>query len=67
MKRTTLMDEDKLLEQGVRALMRDLGPVETPRFLALLPGKRAESVKRHRAWQSRLDKKTFFEEVFAEK
>ena len=36
--------------------MEKLGPVETNRFLSLPAKKRIESVKRHRSWQSKLDK-----------
>jgi len=67
MKNTVLMDENKLIEKAVGILMCDLGPVETARFLSLFPTKRTESVKRHRTWQSKLDKKIFFRQVFAPK
>jgi len=65
MKNAVLMDESKLVKKAVGVLMRDLGPVETTRFLALFPLKRTESVKRHRAWQAKLDKDAFFDKVFA--
>ena len=66
MKDTVLMGEDELIEKAVGILMRGLGPVETSRFLALPPGKRSESVRRHRAWQAKLDKDEFFDTAFAE-
>ena len=66
MKNTVLMGEDELIEKAVGILMRGLGPVETSRFLALPPGKRSESVRRHRAWQAELDKDKFFDVAFAE-
>jgi hypothetical protein len=64
MKEMTLMDEAKLVEKAVRVLMRHLGPVETTRFLSLIPPKRQESVTRHRAWQAKLNKNAFFDQVF---
>ncbi|MFH0792458.1 MAG: hypothetical protein V2A74_00335 [bacterium] len=66
MKNTVLMSEEELMRKAVGILMRDLGPVEATRFLALRSAKRTESVKRHRAWQEKLDKKAFFGEVFKE-
>ena len=56
MKSKSLMDQDKLVERAVEILMRDLGPIETTRFLALLPARKIESAKRYRAWQSKLEK-----------
>jgi hypothetical protein len=47
--------------------MRDLGPIEATRFLALLPARKIESAKRHRAWQSKLERNAFFDRVFAGK
>ena len=67
MRNTVLMGEDELIEKAVGILMRDLGPVETTRFLALLPPKRSESVRRHRAWQAKLDKDEFFGTTFVER
>ena len=64
MKNTVLMSEEELMRKAVGILMRDLGPVEATRFLALRTAKRMESAKRHRAWQTKLDKKVFFDEVF---
>jgi hypothetical protein len=67
MKKTVLMDKETLLKKGMKVLMRELGPVETTRFLSLFPAKHTESVKRHRAWQSKLDKASFFKQVFTSK
>ena len=64
MKTSVLMDEDVLVRKAVHALMDDLGPVETQRFLALPVGAREESVRRHRKWQRQLRKDEFFDEVF---
>lgn len=67
MKKTVIMEEDELIAAGVGILMEHLGPVETARFLAMIPARRAESVKRHRAWQAKLDPRKFFDEVFTGK
>jgi len=45
--------------------MKELGPVETARFINMPKRKRIESVKRHREWQKLLDKDKFFDEVFS--
>ncbi len=67
MKEMTLLDEAKLVEKAVRVLVRHLGPIEATRFLSLPQAKREESVKRHRAWQGKLNKGRFFAEVFGSK
>ncbi|MEI6218949.1 MAG: hypothetical protein WCP86_08615 [bacterium] len=64
MKTSALMDEDVLVRKAVRALIADLGTVETQRFLTLPGGKRDESVARHHKWQRRLKKDPFFDQVF---
>lgn len=63
---TTLqyLPEDELIRQGIEALMKALGPIETTRFLALPHPPRTESVQRHRRWQATLDEETFFGQVF---
>ncbi len=65
MKKTKYMDEEKIISKAINALYKELGPVETIRFLTLPKSKRLESVKRHREWQKTLDKDLFFDEVFA--
>jgi len=64
MKPSQYISEDRLLKQAIGVLMEKLGPVETNRFLSLRSKQRMESVRRHRKWQSKLDKETFFSEVF---
>jgi hypothetical protein len=59
------MDEEAVIEKAVKILMKELGPVETIRFINLPKRKRLESVRRHREWQKLLDKDRFFNEVFA--
>lgn len=66
MKKSVLMEEEKLVEVAIDALLDRLGPVETNRFLTLPRKKRMESVKRHRQWQQQLDKDAFFDKIFAE-
>ena len=64
MKTSRLMKEETLIDEAIGVLMKKLGPVETSRFLAIPRPKRTESVRRHRRWQARLDKDTFFDGVF---
>jgi len=66
MKAQKYMDEESVIKKGVRVLLKELGPVEALRFMALPKKKRLESVRRHRAWQRLLDKDRFFDEVFTE-
>ena len=58
------LSEDELIQHGLEALMRALGPIETTRFLTLPHPPRIESVQRHRRWQATLDQETFFNQVF---
>ena len=65
MKITTLLDEEQLVKKAVTALLENLGPIESSRFLALpFSGGRLESVRRHQRWQKELDKNKFFNHVF---
>jgi hypothetical protein len=57
-------DEEQLITKAVDVLVRELGPVEASRFLALPRKKRVESAKRHRQWQAQLQKDEFFDRVF---
>ena len=57
------LSEDELIQNGLEALMKALGPIETTRFLTL-PPPRIESVQRHRRWQATLDQEAFFKQVF---
>lgn len=67
MSQNQFISEEKLLEQAIGLLIEKLGPVEANRFLSLPAKKRIESVKRHRMWQTKLDKATFFADVFGNK
>ncbi|MBU2444709.1 MAG: hypothetical protein KJ666_03940 [Bacteroidetes bacterium] len=58
--------ENKLLKKAMRILFKELGPVETSRFLSITNQKRKESVKRHRDWQKGLNKELLFKEIFEE-
>jgi len=64
MKTLKYMNEDKVLEKGIEVLMKELGPVETVRFLNIPRDKRIESVKRHRDWQKSLNTDEFVKEIF---
>jgi hypothetical protein len=50
--------------RAIHALMDQLGPIETARFLALPRQRRLDSVKRHRQWQAGLDVERFFTQIF---
>ena len=64
MKARSFTDEEKLITKAVDVLVKELGPVEASRFLALPKKKRIESVKRHRQWQAQLQPAEFFDRVF---
>ncbi len=65
MKASVFIDEEQLVTRAVEVLVKELGPVETSRFLSLPRKKRLESVKRHRQWQAQLRKDEFFDHVFS--
>lgn len=66
MKTAKYMEEERVIRKGIEALMKELGPVETMRFMNIPRKKRLESVKRHRQWQKLLNKEEFLDEAFAE-
>jgi hypothetical protein len=66
MKQSQFLSEETLVQRAIEVLLETLGPVETSRFLSLPVKKRIESVKRHREWQSGLEKEQFFQEVFGD-
>jgi len=58
------INEEELFNRAIRLLTEKLGPLETSRFLSIANRKRIESVKRHRQWQSKLNKGKVFKEIF---
>ena len=58
------MDEEIMVKKGIKALIRELGPMEAIRFINTPRRKRIESVRRHREWQKHLDKERFLGQVF---
>jgi len=64
MKQSLLLNEDMLIQRGIDILIQNLGPTEAKRFLSLPSDKRTDSVKRHRIWQSKINREKFFDEVF---
>jgi hypothetical protein len=66
MKPVQYLRDEEVIERGVAALLKALGPVETSRFFHLQREGRIESVKRHRRWQAGLDQEHFFDQVFGE-
>lgn len=64
MKTNKYINEEELFNITIKLLNEKLGPLETNRFLSLTNKKRMESVKRHRLWQSKLNKEKLFKEIF---
>lgn len=64
MKTERYLNEEDLIRKAIGALIQELGPVETARFVNLPLPKRMESVKRHRRWQKSLDKEKFIKDIF---
>jgi hypothetical protein len=60
------LDEKKVIERGVKALHRELGPVEARRFIAMASHKHEDSVSRHRKWQEGLEPEKFISRIMAE-
>ena len=65
MKNIKYLGEEDVLKKGISILIKELGPVETTRFLNIPRKKRLESVKRHREWQKALNKQDFIKELFS--
>lgn len=65
MKKHMIINNEDLIKKAVGILLDNLGPIETNRFLTINPQKRMDSVRRHRVWQSKLNKKDFFKEIFS--
>jgi hypothetical protein len=61
---TKYMDEEVVIKKVVEILLRELGPMETTRFFAMSGKRRMDSVRRHLEWQKKLDKDSFFNDVF---
>lgn len=61
-----LLDEESLAKRGVEVLMRELGPLEAIRFLALQREDQMDSVERHRKWQESIDPRIILEAVLNE-
>jgi hypothetical protein len=63
MNKARFLDKTKVVEKGVNALHRALGPVEARRFLAMASRKHEDSVVRHRKWQQGLDEQQFVRDM----
>jgi hypothetical protein len=61
------LPEEELIERGLAALIKALGPVEAMRFLTLPRHRRIESVRRHRRWQAALNRDQFFDQIVGPK
>jgi len=60
----TYLPEETVVQRGVEALVKALGPVEAARFLSLPRQRLLDYVQWHRQWQTSLDQKNFFDAVF---
>lgn len=60
------INDKDLMKKGAEILFKELGYTDAIRFLSIPRDMREESVKRHRKWQSSLDKNTFFDQIFKE-
>ncbi len=65
MKQTQYITEEELVEKAVTILLKELGPLETSRFINLPKRKRLESVRQHQEWQKTLDKTAFLDDIFS--
>ena len=65
MKPSEYLNEEELYNKAIKFLTEKLGTLETSRFLSISRKKRLESVKRHRQWQSKLNKEKLFKEIFS--
>jgi len=64
MTHTKEIPDKELIAKGTEILFKELGYVDTIRYLSMPRAQREESVKRHRKWQESLDKNIFFDSVF---
>jgi hypothetical protein len=60
----TYLPEETMVQRGVKALVKSLGPIEAARFLNLPRQRLLDYVQWHRQWQTSLDQKSFFDTVF---
>lgn len=64
MKTVKSLDQHEMIERGLKALYKELGPIEARRFIAYANSiPREDSVKRHHRWQNSLDKKAFVKKI----
>ena len=61
------MNEETVIKKAMEIHIKELGPVEAIRFINMPKKKRLESVRRHREWQTLLDKDQFLKEIFSGK
>jgi hypothetical protein len=64
MKAVKSLSNEQVIEKGINALHRALGPTGTRQFINLARPRREDSVIHHRKWQEKLNKDEFFDKVF---
>ena len=60
------LPEESVIQRAIKALMNELGPVETARFLSMPRYRYPDYVQWRRQWQETLDEKQFLDQVFGE-
>ena len=64
MKTKIELQGDELIQKAFELLIENLGITETSRFIEAIRMRKIDSVKRHQNWQKKLDKESFFKEIF---
>ena len=64
MKTKIELQGDELIKKAFELLIENLGITETNRFIEAIKKRKIDSVKRHQNWQKKLDKESFFNEIF---
>lgn len=66
MKAVKCLETSEMIDRGMGALYKELGPVEARRFIAAIHEMPYDdSVKRHHRWQTNLDEKDFVKRIMA--
>ncbi len=65
MKNTRYMEKNKMVRRGIKALYRELGPVEAQRFISMTGSAKIDSVKKHREWQDTQEPEKLLKKVAA--
>ena len=64
MKAVKYLNDEIIIKKAIEVLVKELGIIESLRFITMPRKKRIESVKRHRDWQKSLNQEKFLNQVF---